>query len=95
MTTLHIEHPITDYTVWKAAFDRFEGMRQQAGVKHHRVHRPEDDPAYVMVQLDFASSEEATAFLAFLRTNVWSSPQNAPALVGTPLTRILEMCEEG
>jgi hypothetical protein len=23
MSTLHIEHPISDFTIWKAAFDRF------------------------------------------------------------------------
>jgi hypothetical protein len=23
MSTLHIEHPISDLTTWKAAFDRF------------------------------------------------------------------------
>lgn len=94
MTTLHIEHPITDYGVWKSAFDRFEEMRRQSGVKHHRVHRPADDPAYIIVNLDFGTAEEAAAFLDFLRNKVWSSPQSAPALAGTPQTRILDLCEE-
>lgn len=94
MATLHIEHAITDYGTWKAAFDRFEAMRRQAGVKHHRVHRPADDPRYIVVQLDFATADEAGSFLDFLRTNVWSSPQSAPALAGTPQTRILELAEE-
>ena len=26
MATLHIEHPVTDFGTWKAAFDRFRGM---------------------------------------------------------------------
>jgi hypothetical protein len=94
MATLHIENAITDYSVWKSAFDRFADMRGQSGVKHHRIHRPVDDPAYIVVQLDFGTAGEAGAFLEFLRTKVWSSPDNAPALVGTPKTRILDLCEE-
>ena len=94
MATLHIEHAITDYGVWKSAFDRFEEMRRHSGVKHHRVLRPANDPAYIVVDLDFGTAEEAGEFLEFLRTKVWSSPQSAPALAGTPQTRILDLCEE-
>jgi hypothetical protein len=94
MATLHIEHAITDYDVWKSAFDRFEEVRRQSGVKHHRVHRPVDDPAYIVVNLDFGTADEAGAFLEFLRNKVWSSSQSAPALAGTPQTRILDLCEE-
>jgi hypothetical protein len=90
MTTLHIEHAITDYGTWKAAFDRFAPARTQAGVRAHRILRPVDDPAYVVVDLDFGSEQEATSFLGFLRANVWGTPGNAPALVGSPQTRILE-----
>jgi hypothetical protein len=94
MATLHIEHAITDYGLWKATFDRFEEMRRQSGVKHHRVYRPTDDPAYIVVDLDFGTTEEAGTFLEFLHNNVWSSPQSAPALAGRPQTRILDLCED-
>ena len=30
--TLHIEHEITDFASWKAAFDRFADRRREAGV---------------------------------------------------------------
>lgn len=90
MTTLHIEHPVSDFPVWQAAFDRFADARRRAGVLGHRVHRPVDDPRYVVVDLDFANATKAEAFLAFLHANVWSTPENAPALAGTPQTRILE-----
>lgn len=95
MATLHIEHAITDYGVWKSAFDRFEDMRRQSGVQRHRVHQPVDDPAYIVVGLDFGTTEEAATFLEFLRNKVWSSTQNAPGLAGTPHTRILDLREEG
>ena len=39
----------------------------------------------------FAKIGEAESFLGFLRANVWSSRDNAPALVGTPQARILEV----
>jgi hypothetical protein len=90
MATLHIEHAIVDFDMWRAAFDRFAPARDRAGVLAHRVARPVDDPAYVVVDLDFATAEQAGRFLEFLRAEVWSSPANAPALAGTPRTRILE-----
>ena len=91
MATLHIEHRITDFETWKAAFDRFADARRAAGVRGHRVQRPVDDPAYVVVDLEFDSVGEARAFLEFLEANVWAVPANAPALAGSPETMILEL----
>ncbi|MDJ0345359.1 hypothetical protein QMK19_21170 [Streptomyces sp. H10-C2] len=70
MCTLHIEHAITDFAVWKGAFDRFAPVRKEAGVRRYRVQRPVDDPAYVVVGLDFDTAEQAEEFLGFLRTRV-------------------------
>ena len=89
MTTLHIEHAITDYDTWRAAFDRFAGARRQAGVLGGRVARPVDDPNYIMIALDFETTEQAGRFLHFLETQVWSSAEAAPALHGRPRTAIL------
>lgn len=93
MTTLHIEHEISSFTEWKTAFDRFADLRAQAGVRKHTVRCPVDDTHYVAIDLDFETTEEAQAFLEVLREKVWSSRQNAPALVGTPQTRIFETVE--
>src|SRR5436190_542951 len=90
MATLHIEHPITDFGTWKAAFDRFAELRERSGVRGHRILQPVDDAHYVVVDLDFQTTGEAEKFLDFLRTTVWSSPENAPALAGAPQTKILE-----
>ncbi len=89
MTTLHIEHPITDFETWIAAFNRFADARRQAGVRSHRVQQPVDDPKYVLVDLEFDEVEAAEAFRRFLETQVWATPENSPALAGTPKTRIL------
>jgi hypothetical protein len=92
--TLHIEHTIADFDVWKAAFDRFTEVRKQAGVLRHHIQRPVDDPNYVVIDLDFATTREAERFLKFLHQKVWASRETAPALVGTPRTRILEPVTE-
>jgi hypothetical protein len=94
MPTLQIEHAITDFETWKGAFDRYEEFREQSGVRRHQIRRPVDDREYVVIDLDFDTVNEAQRFLEFLRTSVWSSPENAPALAGVPQTRILESIQE-
>jgi hypothetical protein len=89
MTTLHIEHAISDYRTWATAFARFADARSEAGVRHERIRRAVDDDTWIVIDLGFDTPEAATAFLSFLRTNVWGTPL-APALVGAPATRILE-----
>jgi hypothetical protein len=90
MTTLHIEHAITDLTAWRTAFDRFAERRRQGGVSAERIQQPVDDEHYVVVDLDFATVEQARRFLGFLESTVWASRDSSPALAGTPRTRILE-----
>ncbi|GAA1878086.1 hypothetical protein [Asanoa iriomotensis] len=89
MPTLRIEHPITDYETWRRTFNSFATARDRAGVQQHRILCPVDDQRYVTVDLDFATVAAAQQFLVFLRTTVWSNPDRAPALAGTPQTRIL------
>lgn len=89
MTTLHIEHPISDLAGWLAAFDRFAEARAAAGVRAQRVLHPIDDPNYIFVDLDFTTTEEAQRFLAFLEKMVWPSTESAPALAGTPQIKLL------
>lgn len=86
--TLHIEHAITDYLTWKAAFDRFADARTRGGVRAHRIRLREDDPSQIVIDLDFDTPALAHAFSAFLHESVWGTG-SAPALVGAPTTRIL------
>lgn len=95
MFTLHIEHPVTDFATWQAAFARFEQLRQQAGVRSYAVRRPVDDPRYVSIDLDFETGDQAEGFLQILRTRVWASPASSPALVGDPITRVLVTEDSG
>ncbi len=93
MPTLRIEHQIADFAVWRRAFDGFAEARSRAGVLGHRVMRPLDDEHAVAIDLDFPTAEAAEAFERFLRTTVWSDPQRAPALVGSPTTRIFDTAD--
>ncbi|MCW2760001.1 MAG: hypothetical protein JWR85_202 [Marmoricola sp.] len=90
MATLLIEHAISDFATWKDAFARFAGRRKEGGVVREQVMQPVDDPHYVIVELEFTTTEEARRFQEFLETQVWSTPANSPALVGSPRTRIVE-----
>ena len=95
MATLHIEHPVTDFGTWKAAFDRFAQVREESGVRGHRILRPVDDAHYVVIDLDFPTAAQAERFLGFLQTTVWASADNAPALAGPPQAKILEPVSQG
>ncbi len=89
MATLHIEHAVTDFPTWKAAFDRFSEKRNGAGVTGHRVYQPHGDPKYVLLQLEFGTVEQALAFQRFLETSVWRNVADSPALSGAPRSLVL------
>jgi hypothetical protein len=89
MPTLHIEHAISDFDVWKNAFEADPARREQSGVTRYRVFRPLDDPRYVAIDLDFDTIAEAEAFRSVLE-DLWGSGHATPALAGTPQTRIVE-----
>ena len=90
MTTLHIEHPISDLTTWLTAFNKFAEARQKAGVRAQRVYQPVDDERYIVLDLDFDRADDALRFKKFLESNVWSSQEASPGLAGAPRARILE-----
>jgi quinol monooxygenase YgiN len=92
MIILHIEHPIRDFATWKKAFESDPAGRERSGVRRYQILRPVDDPNYVMIDLDFESTTTAEAFLATMR-EVWQSAAAAPALAGSPQTRIVEVVE--
>ena len=93
MTTLRIEHAITDYDTWRGAFERAAPFREQAGVRGYRIQRPIDDPDYLMIDLDFDDVAGAEALLAILRERIWASPDNSPGLGGQPRARIVDTVE--
>jgi hypothetical protein len=89
MHTLQIEHAISDFDVWKRAFDSDPLRREESGVRAYRVYRPVDDPQYVQIDLDFDTSSAADEFHVKLR-ELWESGRATPALVGGGRGRVVE-----
>lgn len=89
MHTLLIEHAISSFDTWSAAFGRFATQRAEAGVLAERIARPLDEPTQIVVELDFAEAAEAERFLGFLRERVWADASASPALAGSPRARVL------
>ncbi|MGD8201052.1 hypothetical protein ACQE98_10350 [Ornithinimicrobium sp. W1679] len=97
MFTLHIEHAVSDFVVWERAYAGFAGHRSRAGVVADRVARPVEDDAYVLLDLDFPTLDQARGFERFLHDQVWSTPALSPALAGSPRTVVVrrELADPG
>jgi hypothetical protein len=95
MATLLIEHSISDFETWQRAFGRFAARRREGGVVHERIMQPVGDPHYVLIDLEFATVEAAQRFQQFLETQVWTTPDSSPALVGTPRARVADTAPVG
>lgn len=86
MVTLHIENTVTDYEAWKSVFDKFERFRAESGVRSYRLSRQVEDGNRVVIDLEFETAAEATAFCGAL-VQVWRTPQSREHLVehGSPV----------
>lgn len=90
MILLHIEHPVANFNVWKAAFDSDPAGRQQSGVRCYRILRPVDNPDYVIIDLEFDSLSQAESLLAAMQ-QVWS--RVGGTIMHNPQWRISEIVE--
>jgi hypothetical protein len=91
---IRIEHPITDFATWKAAFDSDPVSRKAGGVRAYRILRPLDDPNYVAIDLEFDDAARAASFRDALE-GLWRSGRAAAALAGTPRASLVEDVEHG
>jgi hypothetical protein len=91
--TLRLELQVRDYDMWRHAFEQDAGGRAQAGMRCYRIYRPADDDKCVLIDSEFDAADRAEAFLDIMRTKVWPDPEKAPAKVGIPKTRIIELVE--
>jgi hypothetical protein len=88
---LRIEHTVSNFDSWKAAFDNDPVGRQKSGVRRYHILRPTDDPNYVMIDLEFDRLKEAENFSSALR-NLWGSTE-AQKVMQNPKLRIVEQME--
>jgi hypothetical protein len=89
--SVHLEHPVPDYVVWKAAFDADPLGRAAAGVLAYRILRPVDDPRRVAVDLEFADRPAAERFRESL-LQLWTTG-GAMEVMRDPVVRIEEVAE--
>ncbi len=61
MTTLRIEHRISNFDGWRKAFDSDPINRKKSGVKRYRIYHPADNVDFVIIELDFDNFEQAVA----------------------------------
>jgi ribosomal protein L35AE/L33A len=91
MPTLRIEHGVPDFNRWKQAFDSDPADRKGSGVRRYLVSRSVEDPNYVMIDLEFNTTEEAEGLLGKMR-QVWSSGPRQ-SVMRNPQARIVETVE--
>ena len=87
MFTVQIEHPVPDFTGWRAAFDRDPAGREASGVRRYRIFRPVDDPTFVAIDLDFDTSDAANAFVTAMR-GIWKQVEGT--VMTGPRVRVVE-----
>ncbi len=80
MATLQILNDVHDFDAWKVAFDSYERLRADSGVRRCRILRSVAAPERVLVHLDFDSDEDAAAFLPRL-ARIWATPRSHAQLV--------------
>ena len=62
MARLFVRHNVTDYKVWRKAYDEFDSERKMLGVTGHAVFQSADDPNGVTAWHDLATIENAKSF---------------------------------
>jgi len=90
MTILQIEHNISDFDVWKKAFDSDPINRKKSGVVRYSILQPIDNPKYIMIDLEFNNLKNAEDSLVELQ-KLWGKVEGK--LMMNPKTRILNKIE--
>ena len=90
MPIVRIEHAVPNFEKWKQTFDSDPVDRKGSGVRRYQIFRAQDDPNYVMIDLEFDTLGEAEAFLTKME-RIWSGP--GKAVMQNPRSRIVESVE--
>jgi hypothetical protein len=90
MIVLQIEHKVANFEGWKEAFDNDPIDRKKSGVKRYRVYRSNEDPNFVIIDLEFDELNSAQQTLTALR-NMW--PKVEGTIIFSPKVRIFEIVD--
>ncbi len=91
MTILRIEHSVGDFGMWKQAFDGDPADRKGSGVRRYQVLRGVDDPNFVMIDLEFDTTEAAQGLLDAMQV-IWAGP--GAAFMQNPRGQIVELVDQ-
>ncbi len=90
MPIVRIEHAVPSFEKWKQAFDSDPADRKGCGVRRYQVLRLQNDPNYVLIDLEFDSSNEAEAFLRTMQ-RIWGG--QGKAVMQNPSGRVADVVE--
>lgn len=90
MPIVRIEHSVPNFEKWKQAFDSDPVDRKGSGVQRYEVFRAVDDPNYVMIDLEFDSTQKAEEFLRTME-RLWIGA--GKAVMQNPRSRIATRVE--
>jgi hypothetical protein len=90
MPVVRIEHSVQNFEKWKQAFDSDPADRKGSGVRRYQILRLQNDPTYVLIDLEFDSVDKAEAFLQTMQ-RVWNGP--GKAVMQSPTGRIAQIVE--
>lgn len=90
MPVVRIEHSVPSFDKWKQAFDRDPADRKGSGVRRYQILRLQNEPNYVMIDLEFDATAEAQAFVEKLQ-RIWEGP--AKGVMLNPRARIADFVE--
>jgi len=90
MPVVRIEHIVPNFEMWKQVFDSDPADRKGSGVRRYQILRAQDEPNYVMIDLEFDGNDEAEAFLRTME-GIWNGP--GKAVMQSPRARIADRVE--
>jgi len=90
MPVVRIEHSVPSFDKWKQAFDRDPADRKGSGVRRYQILRLQNEPNYVMIDLEFDNTAEAEAFVQKMQ-RIWDGP--AKGVMLNPRARIAAFVE--
>jgi len=90
MAVVRIEHSVPSFDKWKQAFDRDPADRKGSGVRRYQILRLQNEPNYVMIDLEFDDTAEAEAFVQKMQ-RIWEGP--AKGVMLNPRARIADLVE--
>ena len=90
MYLLQIEHPVTNFALWKKTFDADPLDRRGSGVRRYSIFKMVEDPNYILIELVFDEREMADVMYLKLQ-KLWNHAEGM--IITAPKARLVETIE--